>query len=322
MDSRANHLLYILTDSNLPTGGFIASSGLESYITHGFIQPQNYTATSDGLQSTSSASNKDKPKAKSAEWMIHLGEVEMDNYASTTVPFVLDTWYVLDYVLGQAIHETAINGEHDSQALEQTLRILATLDLHHEASSLSHVSRRASKAQGVALLTLYAKAFNVPSASKENLNGRARDSPSEARAGMAGMVVARYKTLVRSGEAPGHLAICWGILCAAVGLTRGESYSPSLLGVFWDVAEWVRCRAMFPPAHVSTRSITLICRRETEPDGTVRIDFSAHTHLSRSDRTYHGAIRARHDWIGRVGGGHGRRGAEWTSVKTDRTRRA
>lgn len=32
-----DYLVLILSDSNLPTGGFIASAGLESYYSHGFL---------------------------------------------------------------------------------------------------------------------------------------------------------------------------------------------------------------------------------------------------------------------------------------------
>ncbi|KAL1738340.1 UreF-domain-containing protein, partial [Schizophyllum fasciatum] len=70
-----------------------------------------------------------------------------------------------------------------------------------EASTLNHVARRASRAQGVALLTLYAKGL-APPRGAEPLR-RALDA---------------YKRRVRRADAPGHLPVCWGALAAALGL--------------------------------------------------------------------------------------------------------
>ena len=36
-----------------------------------------------------------------------------------------------------------------------------------------------------------------------------------------------YKLLVRKGSVPGHLAICWGIITAALGLALGTYFSES-----------------------------------------------------------------------------------------------
>ena len=36
-----SYLVQLLSDSNLPTGGFIASGGLESYHAHGFLPPHD-----------------------------------------------------------------------------------------------------------------------------------------------------------------------------------------------------------------------------------------------------------------------------------------
>ncbi len=35
-------------------------------------------------------------------------------------------------------------------------------------------------------------------------------------------VIDEYKRLVRKGLVPGHLAVCWGVMTAAMGLSRGE----------------------------------------------------------------------------------------------------
>ena len=70
---------------------------------------------------------------------------------------------------------------------------------------INHVARRASRAQGVALLTLYAKGLAPPTDGE--LLGHALD---------------QYKLRVRREEAPGHLPVCWGALTAALGLPLGK----------------------------------------------------------------------------------------------------
>ncbi len=53
-----------------------------------------------------------------------------------------------------------------STDLDHLLSALLALDARHEACLLSHVSRRSSKAQGVALLTLFSRGLSQPPASR------------------------------------------------------------------------------------------------------------------------------------------------------------
>ncbi|KAJ7167492.1 UreF-domain-containing protein [Mycena filopes] len=142
-------LLLLLSDSNLPTGSFVASSGLESFLKHGFgFIPAITTFIRDSLST----------------------------YAPSALPFVSDAHIALNpgTMLGP----------------------LKELDALYEAMTLNHVARRASKAQGVALLSLYSK----------------------------GLVDA-FKLAVRRGDADahGHLPVCWGVLCAALGLSLART---------------------------------------------------------------------------------------------------
>jgi urease accessory protein len=75
--------------------------------------------------------------------------------------------------------------------------------------TLNHVAKRASKAQGVALLTLYAKGFACPPGfSDENHLSKSLT-----------VLIDRLKLMVRGEETHGHLPVCWGVLTGALGIS-------------------------------------------------------------------------------------------------------
>lgn len=219
------HLLYILLDPNLPTGGFIASSGLESYAKHGFIHSSNPSNT------------------KTAEGVVRFAKAEVENYGATTGGFVRDAWGVMDSHLegrswkgkakelgGSTVHEDGrgVQSPDATEAelkVEETVRALQDLDAYHESTLLSHVARRSSKAQGVAMLTLYTRGLSIPSVPGSSFSASAsNENTKEAR---ARKVVEGYKRSIRGGKSSGHLAICWGVMTAALALSLGECGSAS-----------------------------------------------------------------------------------------------
>jgi urease accessory protein len=184
MDTPAEtHLLYILLDSNLPTGGFVASSGLESYVKHGFL-------------GTSS-------NAGSIEGLVKFVQESVRNYAASTGGFVRDAWRLVGDPTSAGTEATTEN------ALDDVLR----LDALYDAMTLNHVTRRSSTAQGIALLTLFSKAF----ADADPQGDPMRD---EKRA-RGKLVIDRFKRMVRLGKTPGHLPVCWGLLTSSAGLSLG-----------------------------------------------------------------------------------------------------
>ncbi len=158
-----SYILLLLSDSNLPTGSFVASSGLESYLKHGF---------------------------GAGERTITFVRHSLASYARSALPFVSDAHRIVnrDYACGVA----------------EQLSALAFRDSLYDSMTLNHVTRRASKLQGVALLTLYAKGFAKP----------------EQEDKMA-CLISQFKLMVRKEETAGHLPICWGILTAPLGLSLG-----------------------------------------------------------------------------------------------------
>ncbi|KAG6875434.1 hypothetical protein C0992_003840 [Termitomyces sp. T32_za158] len=171
-DDDEAYVLLLLADSNLPTGSFVASAGLESYVAHGF------PAAGAGAGAESKI----------------LGFVQdsLGAYARSALPFVSDAHRVVRRAAGGAAG---------------AMRDLVALDGMYEAMTLNHVARRASTAQGVALLTLYAKGFAAVDAADDDTDAALRD------------LLGELKLTVRRGDTPGHLPVCWGALTAALGLS-------------------------------------------------------------------------------------------------------
>jgi urease accessory protein len=120
------YILLLLSDSNLPTGAFVSSSGLESYLKHGFspLRPDSaFTFVRDSLET----------------------------YARSALPFASDSHRVVSGLYSGDQHVDAV------------LADLTALDEHYHVMTLNHVARRASQSQGVALLSLITKGFSRPS---------------------------------------------------------------------------------------------------------------------------------------------------------------
>jgi urease accessory protein len=191
------YLLLLLADGNLPTGSFVASSGLESFITHGF-----FGGSTDNLNNT-----------------VNFIRDSVATYARSALPFVADVHRVV-------MKMVADGGADDlTGPLDRTCEEIKALDDLYEAMTLNHVAKRASKSQGVALLTLYTKGFSLPTSLlvKQTM---ARDTS-------IGKLIDRYKLKIRREEVQGHLPICWGILIVALNVSLGElCFMPEFMCVF------------------------------------------------------------------------------------------
>lgn len=191
------YLLLLLADGNLPTGSFIASAGLESFVTHGF-----FGGLTGNLGNT-----------------VNFIRDSVATYARSALPFVTDVHGVVSKVVADGY---AVDLE---EPLDRACDEIKVLDDLHEAMTLNHIAKRASKSQGVALLTLYTKGFSPPTlVSIKKTTGRGA---------FFGRLVDRYKLKVRKEEVQGHLPICWGILTAALGISLGKFYfTPKLTEAF------------------------------------------------------------------------------------------
>lgn len=194
------YILLLLSDSNLPTGAFVASAGLESYVAHGFF--------------TDFASPSDAPPLDKMDHTISFLRDSLSTYAHSALPFVLDAHLIVE----EALEESEASAEATADRAVERLR---ELDELYETMTLNHVARRASKSQGVALLTLFSKGFSKPRLFRQLQPAEpSRVSEREAR---ATILVDRLKLLVRREETHGHLPICWGLLTAALELSSGAN---------------------------------------------------------------------------------------------------
>ncbi|KAI9456997.1 hypothetical protein BJY52DRAFT_1120707 [Lactarius psammicola] len=188
-DDKESYLLLLLSDANLPTGSFVASAGLESTTAHALLHV---------------------PGPPSSDILAFLRS-SVDTYARSALPFARDAHRVV---------AAYASGETPEPELDAALATLTRLDALYDASTLNHVARRASCAQGAALLTLYTKGFTRPPVLLTTMTDAA--DYDEQRENRAAALVAALKLRVRLGEPDGpagHLPVCWGVLTGALGLT-------------------------------------------------------------------------------------------------------
>ncbi|KAK9768088.1 hypothetical protein K7432_001535 [Basidiobolus ranarum] len=156
-----NWLLWMMADSALPTGGFVASSGLEASVQAGYVH--------------------------SEETLLKFISSSVHNYAFSTLPFVTK---------GYQISESAELS--DEEKYEQLIQ----LDDFYEASTPNTITKRASKAQGTAMLMLLYKSFGELSKS---------------------VLATRLKQQVRLGRIGGHLPVCFGMACQHLNISLSNT---------------------------------------------------------------------------------------------------
>ncbi|KAK0727907.1 hypothetical protein B0T26DRAFT_638976 [Lasiosphaeria miniovina] len=198
--SSATHFLLLLADSALPLGSFAFSSGLESYLAHSkaFLAP---------LPRNSNSSN-----GSFAAFL----PVSVSSYASTTLPFVL------------AAHRDASSFAFVSGSSPRLAR-LAALDDALDAAIVCTVGRRASVAQGRALLSIWERSF-------------VGTAPAAGAAEALKPFVALLKSSSSSSSSSSslgtdlpppvsaHLAPLFGAICQLVGLSLEQTAYVFMLG--------------------------------------------------------------------------------------------
>ncbi|CAG8667232.1 3074_t:CDS:2, partial [Scutellospora calospora] len=178
--NREDWLLWQFADSALPTGGFVASAGLESATQAGHV-----TDTESLLLFLSNS---------------------IENYAYSSLPFVTDTWWIVN--VENLNCENLNNKEDFVDNTEEIMEKIISLDDLYNACTSNYVTKRASKTQGVAMLTLFTKSF-------ANNNSKSK---------MKDFVVEKFKLRVRKEISHGHLPICFGLVtnCLGISLERTQ----------------------------------------------------------------------------------------------------
>ncbi|KAL2399678.1 putative urease accessory protein UreF-like [Exophiala dermatitidis] len=184
----STHNLMLLSDSALPLGSFAYSSGLESFLAHHKQQQQQQPPHGRASGQTSSQT----PLSLFHKFL----KLSIQSIAWTNVPYVL----------------AAFRDPLDLMDLDNDL----------DASTPCTVARRASVAQGRALLSVWEKAF-AASAGRSPYD----DSNSDSEAAAAIEVFAKDLKLsalsTSTIKANGHLAPLWGVVSLALGLNLEES---------------------------------------------------------------------------------------------------
>jgi urease accessory protein len=144
-----------------------------------------------------------------ADGLLQFIRLSLETYSNNSAAFLLDTHHLV------TSHVTRFDQQNESQRSDTLLDEIIRLDKHYHAMTLNHVAQRASKAQGIALLTLYTKSFSEqPGTSPTNpsLNG-----PECSR------IIQQIKATIRREELHGHLPICWAAFTACLGISAMRS---------------------------------------------------------------------------------------------------
>jgi urease accessory protein len=168
----------------------VASSGLESFLQHGFLP--------------SSPANS---ATRSSFSLLSFLRESLVSYAHLNLHFF--------QTAHQAVSALRALPKADRSDIEYTLSEIIRIDDELEQMLLNHVTRRASKAQGIALLTLYSRAFAaLPS---QDVSAGADSSTTKL------MDALKIATRSKSSIMQGHLPVCFAVLCAALGLSLGNA---------------------------------------------------------------------------------------------------
>ncbi|KAJ1983478.1 hypothetical protein H4R33_004740 [Dimargaris cristalligena] len=224
-------LVWQLVDSALPTGGFVASGGLETAFQLGQVIT---SAQLDRFIRTS----------------VH-------SYAHAALPFVTAAYHSTGLaILPPEVRPTTTNPSSNSKTAasqpdDESLQPLVDADhLFHALNP--HLSvRRASIAQGTSMITLFLKSFApvpavlkhhhlplasaLPSPSPSLVSDSATSmgstppsiSPTPANSGPtpapppppSSDIAKRFKALIRVGTAHGHFPVCFGLTCRLLQLS-------------------------------------------------------------------------------------------------------
>ncbi|OCK75118.1 hypothetical protein K432DRAFT_429621, partial [Lepidopterella palustris CBS 459.81] len=196
----ALHALLLLSDSALPLGSFAFSSGLESYLAHHrpSPSPHNHYSNSSNSHISPSISSTSTPTTP-IQSLHHFLRLSLSTIASTSLPYVLAAYRSPDEI--------------------------ETLDNDFDASTPCTVARRASVAQGRALLAVWERAFrgiygdgggDMDAVAVEALGGFQRRMREEvgsgSEKGKGGVGGLGLEGVDGQGLLNAHLAPLWGVI--------------------------------------------------------------------------------------------------------------
>ncbi|KAE8234247.1 hypothetical protein CF326_g719 [Tilletia indica] len=234
------YVLLLLSDSNLPTGGFIASAGLESYVVHGLLSQGAQELHAPGPnQGQGGKQPSSSTLAQTCSAFLNFLGSSLDNYARSSLPFLADA-HALATRLAASSPSLGEAGQVDPR-IHTFVEDFTILDNAYHSMVLNHVARRASCAQGIAFLTLFSKAFaqapelansidvsirtlppstaSRPHAGPTASNDASSKGPgTDSQKAPVSKAIDALKLAIRRGTTPGHLPLSFGVFTAALGL--------------------------------------------------------------------------------------------------------
>ncbi|KAJ1766334.1 hypothetical protein EV180_001799 [Coemansia sp. RSA 518] len=198
---RETWLLWLLADSQLPTGGFVASAGLEAAMQARLIRENASETDSDSFIGFIRGSTYNQARfalpfcSRAHEETMHLiSRVQSDVKDSAT----------------EGVDTDAVKADEDTtdSVATDVIDILQRIDDYHQTMlSSNSVAMRASTAQGGGLLTLFNRGY---------AHARFMD---HARGQLCVAIAKRLQRLARLGEMRAHWPVIFGFVCAAVGIS-------------------------------------------------------------------------------------------------------
>ncbi|KAJ1791281.1 hypothetical protein LPJ62_001482 [Coemansia sp. RSA 2167] len=198
---RETWLLWLLADSQLPTGGFVASAGLEAAMQARLIRENASETDSDSFIGFIRGSTYNQARfalpfcSRAHEETMHLiSRVQSDVKDSAT----------------EGVDTDAVKADEDTadSVATDVIDILQRIDDYHQTMlSSNSVAMRASTAQGGGLLSLFNRGY---------AHARFMD---HARGQLCVAIAKRLQRLARLGEMRAHWPVIFGFVCAAVGIS-------------------------------------------------------------------------------------------------------
>ncbi|KAF9137148.1 hypothetical protein BGX30_010514 [Mortierella sp. GBA39] len=196
--SAPSWLLWQFLDSALPTGGFIASNGLEAFAK---LHPD---ATS--------------PKDVEAyvNWSVH-------SCGYTNLPFVSAVWKLVDEWTLRDIQLKTEKGK--AKAMKSALHRIGNIDREYDVFMNNAIQNAASRKQGDGIVMMGVKCFADQLNNKASSKAKSRllqeddeeEGEEESELGPNIRILKPFKALLRSEEVAGHYPIAFAMIARLLG---------------------------------------------------------------------------------------------------------
>ncbi|KAG0202576.1 hypothetical protein BGX33_009580 [Mortierella sp. NVP41] len=191
-------LLWQFLDSALPTGGFIASNGLEAFAK---LHP-----------------NTTSPKDVEAyvNWSVH-------SCGYTNLPFVTSVWKLVDE---WTLRDSQLKTEKGkAKAMKSVLHRIGNIDREYDVFMNNAIQNAASRKQGDGIVMMGVKCFADQLNQKSKSAARSRmvededeeDGEEESELGPNIRILKPFKALLRSEEVAGHYPIAFAMIARLLG---------------------------------------------------------------------------------------------------------